>query len=1166
MELGPYRLDRELGSGGMGKVWSASVVGDAPGLRRGDVVALKIVHPHLLESPQFLQRFLREAQIGQAVVHENVVRTFDCASVEHDGKRVDFLTMEYVEGRTLRELLEELERVPEELCRHIGREVAKGLAAIHAAGVIHRDMKPENVLITKDHVVKVMDLGVARLVDDAARLSQTGSFVGSIHYAAPECFTDGGKSVDGRADLHALGLVLYELACGVNPYFADAIAQILRKVLHEEPRRLGDANPQLSPFYEEAVHCLLAKDPGARFPDAASLAEALERGEESVWWTARARALVEATRKPLRRIRVPRETAVYGREADLATLRGLWEKVRGGDAQIVLVEGEAGIGKSRVVDELVGRLQRDGEDLNFLFGSYPPGGAATAIGAFATAFREQFGEAGLEDAVRGRLGAAATLAPAFAALLTGAPPPPGSEPLARDSIQSCFVAAARSLAADRPTVLLIDDLHFAPDEARALFAALALAAPGHRILLVGTARPGVDERWLASIRSLQNAHRMPLARLGPKDLAELLADSFKSEHLAAQLGHRIAVKSDGNPFFAFEIIRGLRENHLIALRADGTWASTQAIAEISIPSTVMDLVNARVAGLDEAERNLLDVASCLGFEFDASLAGAALGIGRIPALQTFARVEKRDRLVRASGRNFIFDHHQVQEALYGALPEMLREEYHAALGEAIEARTGAASKDVSQLDGALAADLCGHFLSGAQGDRARRYLDAAFTHFERTFANEAAVKLAERALAVPDLLAGAERARLLVRMTGRLDLLGRRAAQRAAAEEALALFRSLGDRKGEAAALLALGGALLLESRIEEARRCAEDALAISRAEGDPLGESSALQSLGSAVQAMGYPAEAVPHYERALVLCRETGNRRGEAVTLGSLGIAVHTLGRFDDARGYHEAHLSISREIGYRRGEAPATGNLGNAWHSLGRLAEARDCYERHLAIAREVGIRRGEGISTGNLGSIALMEGRLDDAESNASRFLEISREVAYRVGEASALATLADVRSARGDDDGALALLRESLDLLAKSGAKGAAAGVRISIASILVDRRDADAARALLDAALAQGIASGSPDLETMALCHLALLPGGDGARAEERTLVHEPRLAMHERMRARFLLWRAGRGDAHLAEAKRLLDASLAGRPEEVRASTLARFPLCRDIAAASAA
>ena len=216
-QIGPYRVLADLGSGGMGKVYLAEIVGKAAGLETGRKVALKVIHAHLLDTPGFFQRFLREADIGRAVQHENVVRTYLADALLHDGVQQNFLVMEYVEGQTLRDLLKEMERVPEELCRHIGREVAQGLTAIHEAGVVHRDLKPENVLITEDQVVKVMDLGVAHLQDEAIRLSQTGAFVGSLEYASPEQFRSSGSEVDARSDLHALGIVLYELSTGRHP-------------------------------------------------------------------------------------------------------------------------------------------------------------------------------------------------------------------------------------------------------------------------------------------------------------------------------------------------------------------------------------------------------------------------------------------------------------------------------------------------------------------------------------------------------------------------------------------------------------------------------------------------------------------------------------------------------------------------------------------------------------------------------------------------------------------------------------------------------------------------------------------------------------------------------------------------------------------------------------
>ena len=221
MPLGPgtrldaYEIVRPLGSGGMGTVWLAE---------RGDErVAVKLLHPHLASREDFVERFVREAEIGRRVRHENVVRTLDAGEAEHGGERLRFVVMEYVEGKTLRALLEDLGRVPEELCLHVGREIAKALAAIHAEGAVHRDVKPDNVILTPEHVVKVMDLGVARS-DDDVRVSQTGAFVGSLEYAAPEQFRPKTGAIDHRADLHALGVVLYELATGAHPFRADDFA------------------------------------------------------------------------------------------------------------------------------------------------------------------------------------------------------------------------------------------------------------------------------------------------------------------------------------------------------------------------------------------------------------------------------------------------------------------------------------------------------------------------------------------------------------------------------------------------------------------------------------------------------------------------------------------------------------------------------------------------------------------------------------------------------------------------------------------------------------------------------------------------------------------------------------------------------------------------------
>jgi hypothetical protein len=760
-QVGPYRVVMEVGSGGMGTVYLAEDAAGAP-------VALKVLHAHLLHRDGILQRFLREAALGRRVVHDNVVRTIDVGSTTVEGQTVHYLALEYVGGQTLRGLLDEFERIPEELCRHIAREVARALVAIHAAGVVHRDLKPDNILLTADHRVKVTDLGIAYLNEAGLRLSRTGMFVGSLAYAAPEQFRGDGK-IDGRADLHALGVTLYELAAGRHPFGDGEPRTAMRRILSEPPRRLGEVNPQVSPFFEEVVHTLLAKTPEGRFASAAELLTVLESAEDGAWWRDRSRAMGAAQGGPHRRARVPAESAVHGRDEELARVRAVFGRAAAGEGQVVLVEGEAGIGKSRLVDEVVARLGAEGEQFDFLCGSFPPGGAATARTAFAEAFRERFGAGG----AAGRLARSPSLVPAFDALLRDDRPPPGAAELTRDAVHDCFVQAMRSVAAERPTIVAIEDLHFAPEEGRALFAALSLAVEGHRVLLIGTARPGLPVSWVSGLGRAGNLTRIPLGRLGAADVALLLRDSLGSEKLAADLAPQVAARSDGNPYFAFEILRDLRDAGALRRTPEGNWETPARIAEIRTPASVVGLILARVAELGPDERDLLDAAACCGFEFDATLVADALDVGRIPALRGFARIEQEHRLVHAAADRFVFDHHLVQETLAAALPPPLAAEYHGALGAALERRAGDAVKDPARMPGRTVVALADHFVRGPDPRRALPYLDAALTHLGRSFRNEPMVELIDRALAVPGLVADAERARLLRQRSLRTEPAGR---------------------------------------------------------------------------------------------------------------------------------------------------------------------------------------------------------------------------------------------------------------------------------------------------------------------------------------------------------------------------------------------------------
>ncbi|MHC4847177.1 MAG: ATP-binding protein, partial [Planctomycetota bacterium] len=1027
-----------------------------------------------------------------------------------------------------------------------------------------------------------------------------------------------GGDPDHRSDLFALGVLLYESASGRHPFADDEMQRTMSRILEEEPRRISEINPQLSPLFEELVHSLLAKDPAERWTDTALLADVLEEGESHPWWVEHATHL-----GPLRRPRIPRDTALYGREQELEQLDALFRQAHAGDGQVLIIEGEAGIGKTRLIDEFIQRQRQAGIDLNFLFGSDPPGSVVGGEGGIARAFQEHLGPSGSAQHLP------PNLVPAFDAFLEGDFVRSGEESLSAEVLATCFSRTLQSLAEERTTVVFMDDLHFASIEARALFVALARAARNHRVLLVGTIRPTELTDWLAAVVRLEHARKIALSRLGPKSLALLLEESLGSSRLAESLAYRISVKSDGNPFFAFEIIRSLREGRFLTQTEQGSWITSRIIEEIDIPSSVRELIAARFSELEREERELLDIASCWGFEFDPSLVADALERDTIAVLQSLAHVERVHQLVRSAGRNLRFDHHQLQEALYDELPPRLREEYHALLAIALEKRT-------REAEPARSLELAEHFLRGRRGAQAKKYFKPALDHLVGAHRNVAAADLCEAMLAEPGLVVEVERAELLLRLELRLRMVGRPDRQREICEEALQLASDAGNAPVTASASSALGwiqyrvgeysdaepsltealrlarlagdqgiecrvegnlGAVTLQlGRLEEAVDHFRRGIALAQEIGNRRSELAVTGNLGSVFFARGQIAEAIDHFERAQEIAREIGSVQSEARGAGNIGVALYALGRIDEAQEYLERGLRLSREAGNRQGEANVLVNLGSAYSAKGRFEEARECFELSLCLAREVGNRNVEANAVGNLGGSYSSQGELAKAWELFEQRLAIFREIDGREGQILSVGNLAVLARRLGDPDHARALLDEGLAMarehtlrrwegwtLTQLGVLAAQAGAndealrrydealaveeemgakREMLATLaeIADAQPAELARETLARVLAIAAEIGNPVAECLARCRLALL--GDEA---PESLFEElrDRMKIEERMVAAHLLASATREERYASEAKSLLDRLVEGAPPERRISMIENVPLHRRIAGA---
>jgi serine/threonine protein kinase len=260
---GRYRIVKELGRGGMGMVYRAH------DLELDEEVAIKTVHPGLLEAdPALSERFKTEARLARSVAHPNVVRTYDFGQ----SGNVHYLTMEFVEGVTLRDMIDTQGKLSVASTLAAGMQLADALAIAHAAGIIHRDIKPENLLLDEHGVLKVMDFGVARPAG-GKRLTEAGFVVGTMSYMAPEHLF--GQEIDARADLYAAGVVLYESLTGVLPIDAPNPYALAAKLSEELPLPPERRNPAVPPALSALVLRLLAKQRDARPANATELGDRL---------------------------------------------------------------------------------------------------------------------------------------------------------------------------------------------------------------------------------------------------------------------------------------------------------------------------------------------------------------------------------------------------------------------------------------------------------------------------------------------------------------------------------------------------------------------------------------------------------------------------------------------------------------------------------------------------------------------------------------------------------------------------------------------------------------------------------------------------------------------------------------------------------------------------
>jgi hypothetical protein len=386
------------------------------------------------------KRILSEAQSAARLNHPNIVSIYDVGETLVDGGPTPFIVMELVEGRPLNaDPPRELEAIVV-----VANGVLEALGHAHEHGVIHRDLKPENILLTTSGQIKLMDFGLAQSV--ASRLTQAGAVVGTVFYLAPEQAM--GRTVDGRADLYALGVVLYELVAGELPFTADNALAVVSLHLYAPVVPPRAYRPDLPPAFEAIILSLLAKRPEDRPASARDTRRLLEHALGDRGAGAELSLLDRIVRGRL-----------VGREQELSEAIGHWQRAIAGEEHVLLVTGEPGIGKTRLVRELLAHVEVTGGQVA-RGECFAEGGAPFA--PFAEVLRHALADTPSVSLPEPLLAELVTFAPDLALRFPGLGRSAELDPAGQQQRGfEAFALFLASLSARAPLAVFIDDMHWA---------------------------------------------------------------------------------------------------------------------------------------------------------------------------------------------------------------------------------------------------------------------------------------------------------------------------------------------------------------------------------------------------------------------------------------------------------------------------------------------------------------------------------------------------------------------------------------------------------------------------------------------------------------------------------------------------------------------------------
>jgi serine/threonine protein kinase/tetratricopeptide (TPR) repeat protein len=1061
---GRYRLVRFIARGGMGEVY------EAEDLELKEPVALKTVRWDVARDTLAVERFKREIQLARKVTHPNVCRIFDVSHHREEGaaEPTIFLTMELLPGETLSQRLRRDGPMLPGEALVIAGQIAEALNAAHRVGVVHRDLKPGNVVLVEGRAgstagvrAVVTDFGLARLdsADPAAgqNLTLTGAagVVGTPAYLAPEQ-VEGGE-ITAAVDLFAFGIVLYEMLTGTVPFLGENALSTAVKRLREAPVPPRVHAPGLDPRWEAAILRCLERDPAARFPTAPEVIRALDQPLESATvMTAMTPRLVPPISQslpapggiptsPLARSR-PAGPGGTRRKLQIAAFAAL--------ALAAVAVGWVRYGQWREKQAALGQhLPLPATDIT-------PRRSVAVLG-----FKDLSGQPGT-----------AWLSSALSEMLSSELAAGGGlrvvagENVARAKVE-LGLGAAESLAADTL------------GRVRTLLGSDAVVLGSYVALGGSESQPGsrqirLDVR-LQDTKAVGEAATTVTETGSEGQLFALVSKVGK--RLRRHLGVEEEETHNGDVRAA------------LPANPDAARFYSQGIERLRLfdPVGARDLLSRAVAaepGNALSHSTLATAWSALGYDAKSRDEAKA-------AFDLSANLPREERLlIEGRYREVVQDWDRASQTwwkLWSLFPDNLDYGLRLAAVQTSAGRVADALATTAALRtlpapsrGDPRIDLAEAMAAGAGADFKR----------QQTAAARAAARGATQG--APLLVA---QGRLLECRA--LRNLGQGDAALAACEAGRKLHEQAGDRAGVAEALTHAANVLYDRGDLPGAGRYYDQALATYQEIGNRGAEAGALNNIAVVLRSQGDLERARQLYEQVLKISQEIGSRGGEATALNNLAGVLLRRSELDAAAKLFDQSLAIRREQQDRSGIAYALDNLGVVLRRKGDLGAARKRHEEALAIRKEIGQKIGEVASLNNLGAVLLDQGELKAARSDFEAASRLARQTGNKSASAYSLFGLGEVLAREGRDAEARQQHEQALALRTQLGEKGTSAESRLALAGVLLDSgdlaRSADLARAAAEEMSRQGALSD----QARALALTALAAGGRGDTASARDVL-----------------------------------------------------------------